>query len=89
MLAWLKAHGREDLPRYLLGQSYGSVRVIKIAIDLAKIRPVDAIIVELPQSTAAPWASSVSRVPAAPSVAFRAITSMGEITHTNESYVTI
>jgi hypothetical protein len=46
VLAWLKAHGRQDSPRYLLGQSYGSVRVIKVAVDLAKTRVADGIIVQ-------------------------------------------
>lgn len=44
--AWLKANGREASPRYILGQSYGSVRAIKVAIELAKTRPADGIIVQ-------------------------------------------
>ncbi|MDB5583020.1 MAG: hypothetical protein JWR80_8196 [Bradyrhizobium sp.] len=43
---WLKANGREASTRYILGQSYGSVRAIKVAIELAKTRPVDGIIVQ-------------------------------------------
>ena len=46
ILTWLKENKRETSPRYLLGQSYGSVRAIKVAIDLAKVRPVDGIMVQ-------------------------------------------
>jgi hypothetical protein len=46
IFAWLKYNKRENSPRYIFGQSYGSVRAIKVAIDLAKIRPADGIIVQ-------------------------------------------
>jgi carboxypeptidase C (cathepsin A) len=46
IFAWLKDNKRESSPRYILGQSYGSVRAIKVAIDLAKIRPADGVIVQ-------------------------------------------
>jgi hypothetical protein len=46
IFAWLKVNQRENSPRYILGQSYGSVRAIKVAIDLAKIRPADGIMVQ-------------------------------------------
>ena len=42
---WLKARGRESSPRYVMGGSYGSVRVIRIGWDLQRAgRPVDGII---------------------------------------------
>lgn len=42
---WLKRHGREDSPRYVHGQSYGSVRAIQVARNLSEKRPVDGIII--------------------------------------------
>ena len=44
METWLKAHGREASPRYVMGGSYGSVRAIRIAWDSLKTRPVDGAI---------------------------------------------
>jgi carboxypeptidase C (cathepsin A) len=42
---WLKTHGRESSPRYIMGGSYGSVRVIRIGWDFQRAgRPVDGII---------------------------------------------
>jgi carboxypeptidase C (cathepsin A) len=41
---WLKAHGREASPRYVMGGSYGSVRATRIAWDSLKTRPVDGAI---------------------------------------------
>jgi carboxypeptidase C (cathepsin A) len=41
---WLKAHGREASPRYVMGGSYGSVRAIRIGWDSLKSRPVDGVI---------------------------------------------
>jgi carboxypeptidase C (cathepsin A) len=42
---WLKARGRESSPRYVMGGSYGSVRVVRIAWDFLRAgRPVDGII---------------------------------------------
>src|SRR6202012_2877989 len=44
MDAWLKAHGREGAPRYVMGGSYGSVRDVRVAYEAMKTRPVDGII---------------------------------------------
>jgi carboxypeptidase C (cathepsin A) len=41
---WLKEHGREKSPRYVMGGSYGSVRAIRIAWDSLKTRPIDGVI---------------------------------------------
>ncbi len=42
---WLKDHGRESSPRYVMGGSYGSVRSIRIAWELQRAgRPLDGII---------------------------------------------
>lgn len=42
---WLKDHGRESSPRYVMGGSYGSVRSIRIAWELERAgRPLDGII---------------------------------------------
>jgi carboxypeptidase C (cathepsin A) len=46
MAVWLKNHGREASPRYVMGGSYGSVRSIRIAWDLRNSpHPVDGVIV--------------------------------------------
>jgi len=46
MAIWLKAHGREASPLYVMGGSYGSVRAIRVAWDLRNSpHPVDGIIV--------------------------------------------
>jgi carboxypeptidase C (cathepsin A) len=43
---WLKAHGRENSPRYVMGGSYGSVRSIRVAYESMKAgRSVDGVIV--------------------------------------------
>ena len=43
--AWVKSHGRESSPRYVMGGSYGSVRSIRIAWELQRAgRPLDGII---------------------------------------------
>ena len=45
MDAWLKGHGRESSPRYVMGGSYGSVRSIRIAWEFQRAgRPLDGII---------------------------------------------
>jgi carboxypeptidase C (cathepsin A) len=44
MDVWLKAHGRENAPRYVMGGSYGSVRDVRVAYEAMKTRPVDGII---------------------------------------------
>ncbi|WP_374597944.1 hypothetical protein [Sphingosinicella sp.] len=36
VLQWLKAHGRMNAPKYILGESYGSLRAIAMARDLAR-----------------------------------------------------
>jgi carboxypeptidase C (cathepsin A) len=43
--AWLKSHGRDSSPRYVMGGSYGSVRSIRIAWEFERAgRPLDGII---------------------------------------------
>lgn len=42
---WMKANGREASPLDLQGQSYGSVRIIRVAEELAKTRAADGLIV--------------------------------------------
>jgi carboxypeptidase C (cathepsin A) len=39
VLNWLRTHGRMSAPTYLLGESYGSLRVIAMARDLARSEP--------------------------------------------------
>jgi carboxypeptidase C (cathepsin A) len=34
--AWTRNHGRQSAPKYILGESYGAVRAVELAIDLAK-----------------------------------------------------
>jgi carboxypeptidase C (cathepsin A) len=42
---WLQAHARESSPRYVMGGSYGSVRVVRMAWDFLRAgHPVDGII---------------------------------------------
>jgi carboxypeptidase C (cathepsin A) len=41
---WMKAHGRETAPRYVMGGSYGSVRDVRVAFEALKTHPVDGII---------------------------------------------
>lgn len=43
--AWLKANGREASPRYVLGESYGTIRAAVMAGELAKTKPLDGVIV--------------------------------------------
>jgi len=42
--AWLKAHGRDASPRYVMGGSYGSVRALRIGWDLRHTAPLDGVI---------------------------------------------
>ena len=42
--AWMKAHGRETAPRYIMGGSYGSVRDVRVAYEAMKVHPVDGIV---------------------------------------------
>jgi len=44
MSAWLKTHGRDGSPRYVMGGSYGSVRALRIGWDLRRSAPVDGVI---------------------------------------------
>jgi carboxypeptidase C (cathepsin A) len=37
--AWLKANGREASPKYILGESYGTIRAVLLADELAKGKP--------------------------------------------------
>ena len=42
---WLKSHDRESSPRYIMGGSYGSVRVIRMGWEFQRAgRPVDGVI---------------------------------------------
>lgn len=41
--AWLKANGREASPKYLLGESYGTLRAAVMAGDLSKTMPLDGV----------------------------------------------
>jgi carboxypeptidase C (cathepsin A) len=43
--AWLKANGREASPKYVLGESYGTIRAAIMAGELAKTTPLDGVIV--------------------------------------------
>ncbi|HEY9236967.1 MULTISPECIES: S10 family peptidase [Phenylobacterium] len=40
---WLKANGREASPKYLLAESYGTLRATVMAGDLAKTMPLDGV----------------------------------------------
>jgi carboxypeptidase C (cathepsin A) len=42
--AWLKANGREASPKYVLGESYGTLRAAVMAGQLAKTTPLDGVI---------------------------------------------
>jgi len=42
--AWLKANGREASPKYVLGESYGTIRAALMAGQLAKTTPLDGVI---------------------------------------------
>lgn len=44
MAGWLRAHGREASPRYVMGGSYGSVRALRIGWDLRHTAPVSGVI---------------------------------------------
>lgn len=41
--AWLKANGREASPKYLLGESYGTLRAAVMAGQLSKTTPLDGV----------------------------------------------
>ena len=42
--AWLMANGREASPKYVLGESYGTIRAAIMAGQLAKTTPLDGVI---------------------------------------------
>ncbi|MFN3514824.1 MAG: S10 family peptidase [Phenylobacterium sp.] len=43
VLAWLKANGREASPKYVLGESYGTLRAALMAGQLAAVSPLDGV----------------------------------------------
>ena len=42
--AWIKANGREASPKYVLGESYGTIRAALMAGELAKTMPLDGVV---------------------------------------------
>ena len=42
--AWIKANGRETSPKYVLGESYGTIRAALMAGELAKTMPLDGVV---------------------------------------------
>ncbi len=42
--AWLKANGREASPRYLVGESYGTIRAALVAGLMSKSLPLDGVV---------------------------------------------
>ena len=43
VVAWCKANGREASPKYVLGESYGTIRAALMAGKLAKAAPLDGV----------------------------------------------
>ncbi len=43
IVAWVKANGREASPKYVLGESYGTIRAALMAGQLAKVMPLDGV----------------------------------------------
>jgi carboxypeptidase C (cathepsin A) len=43
IVAWCKANGREASPKYVLGESYGTMRAAVMAGQLAKAMPLDGV----------------------------------------------
>lgn len=43
IVAWAKANGREASPKYVLGESYGTLRAALMAGQLAKVMPLDGV----------------------------------------------
>lgn len=41
---WIKTNGREASPKYLLGESYGTIRAALMAGELAKTMPLDGVV---------------------------------------------
>ena len=42
--AWIKANGREASPKFVLGESYGTIRAALMAGELAKTMPLDGVV---------------------------------------------
>lgn len=43
IVAWAKANGRETSPKYVLGESYGTIRAAIMAGQLANVMPLDGV----------------------------------------------
>ena len=43
VVAWARANGREASPKYVLGESYGTMRAAMMAGQLAKVMPLDGV----------------------------------------------
>jgi carboxypeptidase C (cathepsin A) len=43
VVAWIKANGREASPRYVAGESYGTMRAAFMAGQLAQVMPLDGV----------------------------------------------
>lgn len=43
VIAWSRANGRENAPKYLLGESYGTLRATMMAGQLAETMPLDGV----------------------------------------------
>ncbi len=43
IVAWIHANGREASPKYVLGESYGTMRAALMAGQLAKVMPLDGV----------------------------------------------
>lgn len=43
VVAWTRANGREASPKYVLGESYGTLRAALMAGQLAKVMPLDGV----------------------------------------------
>lgn len=43
VVAWCKANGREASPKYVLGESYGTLRAALMAGQLSKVLPLDGV----------------------------------------------
>jgi carboxypeptidase C (cathepsin A) len=44
VVAWSKANGREVSPRFMMGESYGTIRAVLAADELAKVAPLDGVV---------------------------------------------
>jgi carboxypeptidase C (cathepsin A) len=45
VVAWCKANGREASPKYVLGESYGTMRAAVMAGQLSKVMPLDGVFI--------------------------------------------